>query len=364
MTTSTQRNKRENALAEPLDNQMFEREGFDRRGIRREFAGVQALSLDDKDVQQDDQTFVDPRTIDMPVGPTAMGDFDGQGVRMLDIEGDRWPTFRWTQGFEQLKEDSGDVAEQRDAVLELLDFFADVAFLTGIGPDSSYRDGMFDWLRDSISSGRTFDLSSTGSLAADDDRPENVVHVDALEQVDGRLMDMETANWDVMVGSQEALAKFNNVRDSSNGVIGDTYFDALMDDDNAMGGVNDWSLVPLDIAPAKVPYGEGQNSSELLDQFTVNLVDTGTEVKSSGGDEDGQIGTDEVFLLPDMEAVRDNYWRVHEMGEPELFGPLDLRGGKEAYDYAWRYTHRFNPKRRHPNATDAIHLKNVSDLFN
>jgi len=361
MTTSTPQNKRQQSLAEPLENQMFEREGFDRRGIRREFAGVQALSLDDKHVQQDDQTFVDPRTIDMPVGPTAMGDVEGQGVRMLDIEGDRWPSFRWTQGFEQLKEDSGDVEDQRNAVLELLDFFADTAFLTGIGPDSQYRDGMFDWLRNSIPSERTFDLSNTGNY--DTDRPENVIHKDAMEQVDGRLMDLETANWDVMVGSQTSLAQFNQVRDSSSGIIGNTYFDALMDEDNAMGGINDWSLVPEDIAPAKVPYDSGENSSEMLDQFTVNLVDTSVDVKSSG-DEDGQIGTDEVFLLPSMDEVRDKFWRVHEMGEPELFGPLDLRGGKEAYDYAWRYTHRFNPKRRHPNATDAIHLKNVSDLFN
>ena len=360
MTTSTQSNKREQSLAEPLDNQMFEREGFDRRGIRRELASVEALSLDDKYIQQDDQSFADPRTIDMPAGPTAMGEVEGQGIRMIEIEGDRWPTFRWTQGFEVLEEDSDDVEEQRNAVLELFDFFADVAFLTGIGPDGRYADGCFDWLREAIPSERTIDCKEYADDGEYDDRPENIIKKDALSKVDGRLMGMEDANWDLMIGSQEALSTFNKVSDTGVGVVGDTYWDRLSHE-NAMGGVNDWMLIPDFTAPAKVPFDGGEDGEEMLDQFKVDLVKDDAEATTS---DDEVIGKDEVFLLPSMDAVQQNYWRLHEMGEPQTFGPLDLRGGKRAYDYAWRYTHRFNPQRRHPHATDAIRLTNVSELFN
>lgn len=370
MPVTTPENRREQSVAEPLDRQMFEREGFDRRGIRRELAGVQAISLEDKYVQQDEQTFVDPRTIDMPVGPTAMGDVEGQGIDMMRIEGERWPTFRWTQGFEVLEEDADNVADQRNAVLELFDFFADVAFLTGIGPDGNYVDGCFDWLRDSIPESRTFDLDEYTDDTELENRPENVIKKMALSEVDGRLMDLENASWDMMVGSQDALTQFNAVRDNDGtGVIGDTYWDAISSDETGMGQVGDWNLLPPYTAPAKVPYlededGETTEGGDLMDKFKVQLVDDSTEVKESGADDNGVIGTDEVFLLPRMDNVMEEFWRLHEMSEPNLFGPLQQRGGKEAYDYAWRYTHNFNPRRRHPNATDAVHIKNVSALFN
>ncbi len=363
MPTSTTRNKKQQTVAEPLENQMWEREGFDRRGIRREFAGVQNIGLGDKYVEQDDRTIVDPRTIDMPVGPTGMGETGGSGVEMVRVDGERWPTHRWVQGFTTLAEDNDNVAEQRNAVLELFDFFADASFLTGLGPNGEYADGMFDWLRNAIPAERTFDAEDYDGDSGDEDYSgveENLIKYDAYSEVSGKILDNDNANWDVMVGSQSALANFNKISGSEGGISGESYWSRL-NDPNAIGGVEEMNLIPDDIAPTRLP-SDLENELDV-DQMIVDLVDDSTAVKSGGADSNGVIGNDEVFLLPNLEDVRENYWRVHEMGTPQTFGPLDQRGGKTAYDYATRYTHRFNPKAAHAAATDAVHIKNPSVLF-
>lgn len=362
--TSTGRNKRQQSVAEPRENQMWTREGFDRAALRYEFTGnqAQAISLSDKYVQQDDQTFVDPRSIDMPVGPTAMGDVDGQGVEMFDIEGQRWPTFRWTQGFEVLQEDDPDVSEQRNAVMELFDFFSDIAFLTGIGPDGQYREGMFSWLRDAIPAEREIDCAEYEDDTRMQENPENIIKNLAFGQIDGRFMGTDNANWDTMVGSQSALATFNQVSGEDGGVSGDTYWERLSHE-TAMGGVSDYNMLPNHTAPTNVPYVDGEEGGDLVDKYKVNLVDQDQDNVEQDSD-GGIIGTDEVYLIPSLEQAGTHYWRLHEMPTPQDFGPIEERGGKQAYDYAYRYTHRFNPKERSPNAADAIRLKNVSALFN
>jgi hypothetical protein len=50
------------------------------------------------------------------------------------------------------------------------------------------------------------------------------------------------------------------------------------------------------------------------------------------------------------------------MGTPEYY-PTDMRAGKTAHDYVTRYTQKFNPERRYSDARDAVHIKNVSVLF-
>lgn len=357
MSSRTRQHKRQRATAEPVENQMWEREGFDRRGIRYEFAGRREVSLEDKRVIQDDQTYVDPRTIDMPVGPTAMGGAEGSGIETVRIEGERWPVFRWVMGFELLEEDDRDVSEQRNAVMEVYDFFADVAWLTGIGPAGQYQMGAFDWLRENIPEERTFDCSTyTGGEY--DDRPENLVQELALEQISGRLMNFEDdAKFSTVVGSQEALSTFNKVSGQQGGVAGDTYFERLSGE-SQISGVEDWNLIPESIAPTQVPRGvEGFPEDEL----SVDLV--GNDPVATV-DDDAVLGTDEVFLLPDIDRVKDELLAVYEMPQPSLWGPISLRMGKKAYDFTWRFTTRHNPQQRHPNATDCVRLTNISSVFN
>ena len=362
MATSTINTKEAYTAAQPMEHQMWERRGFDRRGIRREFAGVQSIDLGDKRIEQDDRTVVDPRSLDMPVGPTGMGEVGGSGVEMFRVDGESWPTYRWTQGFTMLAEDdTSDIQMQRDAVIEMFDFFSDAAFLTGLGSSGQYAEGAFDWLRNAIPSKRTFDATNFASDSSYDGKEENLIFGDAYESVSGELLNDENAQWDMMVGSQSAIAKFNRVSGSQGGVAGDTYWQRLSHED-AVGGISDYNLVPEKTQPTNLPR---DLKDELnLDELVVDLVDESTAVKSGGSDDSGIIGNDEIFLLPDMGTVRDEWFNTYEMSAPETFEPVDLRGGKTAFDYATRYTQRHNPNDQYQDALDAIHIQNVSELFN
>jgi len=60
----------------------------------------------------------------------------------------------------------------------------------------------------------------------------------------------------------------------------------------------------------------------------------------------------------------DEYVDLREMGAPNVYGPVEQEfSGAEAYGYKWRYGHKWNPLERHDDATDVVHIKNVSELF-
>jgi hypothetical protein len=86
---------------------------------------------------------------------------------------------------------------------------------------------------------------------------------------------------------------------------------------------------------------------------TVDVDPSGTEV----------IGHDEVFLIPDTDAWVNEYVDLREMGSPKHYGPVEQRGGDRAHDYKNRFGLKWDPMGRHPNATDVVHLTNVSALF-
>jgi len=350
-TTTT--HKREQTVVEPRENQLRDRLGFDRRGLRREFAGVANIDLSDKYIEQEDRLFIDPRTTDLPFGPSGMGETDGSGMSMYREEGAAWQTYRFTHGFNVLEEDlqasDDNLARQRDEVVQIFDFFADSMFMKGIDDQNGnqIKQGMFDWLKTNIPSERTFDAQdyADGTEADYDSEAveENLIKFDAYEQVSGNLLNDRNSNWDLMIGRQGALANFNKVSGSEGGIGGDSYWKRLSDPD-AIGGVNDWVVVPDDMEYPYTPQGE-----EPL------RIDLTTE-----------LGDNEVILLPDMDAVMENYWRLHEMSAPEAFDMYQQGGGKMRQDYAWRYTHEFNPKghKRFADAEDAIHITNVDQLFN
>lgn len=351
MASQTTTQKREQTRIEPRDQQMRQRLGFDRRGLRREFAGVEDLSLSDKYIETEDRRFINPTSTDLPAGPSGMGETGGTGVEMYVEEGDQWQTFRFTHGFSVLQEDleasNDSVAQQRDEVLEIFDFFADSLFMTGIEDraGNQIKPGMLEYLKSNIPAERTFDCEDYDGDSGDDDYtddPENLLFYDAYSEVSGNLLNSRNSQWDLMVGRQPALANFNRIRDTSAGADRGTYWQKINSPD-AIGGVSDWTVIPDQM---EYPY-----TPEGVDPLSVDLS--------------SYLGEDEVILLPDMDTVRQNYWRLNEMDTPRSFDMHQEGGGQMRQDYAWRYLHRMNPEghKRWAALEDAVYLKNVSALF-
>lgn len=353
MPTSTRNKDDDTRVVEPTENQMFEREGIDRKGIRREFANTMPISLDDLFMERDDVEFVDPRTTDMPYGPVGLGEVGGTGVETLRVDGERWRTYRYTAGYEMLAEDAGnDEVLQRDAIMEQFDFLADANFLTGVEDQNGnqIRQGMFDWLKTNIPGDRTLDCDDFDGDTGDKDyegKEEDILSVDAYNAADFRLLDTTEPTFDMMIGRRDALTKFNHrSKESDTRREAQSYWEILADDDDTMVGVDQRVMIPdemqLDVLPDNV-------DESTYEPFTVDLT--------------GELGTNEVIILPDAEAVADNYWNLAEMGAPET-DTTDLRGMREAVDYVWRYSHKFDPHSRYGDAPDAFRLTNLDALFN
>jgi hypothetical protein len=336
---------------------MFEREGFDEKQMRYDLAQVQEISEDDLYIERDDKEFIDPRTLDMPVGPTGMGETGGSGVQTIRLDGERWPTHRFVHGFSTLREDDSDTSTQEQATMEMFQYFGDVSFMTGLGPNGEYAPGVFDWLRSAVPDNRTLDCEDFDGDSGDEDltgTEEDLLNYHAMKEIRGRLID-PSGGWDMMLGSHTALTRFNKLSGSGDGEAGAKYRDRISD------VLNDQYRVPYKTQPTVLPRdltdAEGQQLN--VDDLEVTLVDEDTGVNPT----DAPLGYDEAFLLPDMDTVSNDFWRLSEMGAPNVDGPIQERGGKDFYDYMWRYTHRFDPEGQYPEATDVVHIKNLSVLF-
>lgn len=351
--TNTHTQKEYTEKLEVAETRMFEREGFDRRGIRRELAGVTPIDLQTMQVEQEEREFVDPRTLDTNFGPTGMGELgNSSGMETVRVDGEEWRTFRYANGFEmKSEEDVGDLDMQIQGVLETFDFFADANLLKGVydhGREQKIRYGVFDWLDSAIPSERVLDAEDFDGDASDEDytgTEENLIKYEAFSKISGDLLTRNSSQWDLMLGRQPALANFQKVSEGASDRS--TYFQRI-NDDRGMGGVSDMSVIPSELQLDTIPEGLVQNSS--LEPVSVDLT--------------SEIGDDEVYLIPDMDIMRDAWVRLSEMPSAERFGPYDLRQGRVAHDYVWRYSHKFDPEGRYPRAKDAVKITNVSKLFN
>lgn len=362
-TTTT---KRDVTVIEPRDAQLRKRLGFDRRGIRREFAAVESLDLTDKYVQQEQRTLIDPDSVDRPNGPGGQGETAGSGIELYTEEGDAWRTYRFAQGFTMLEEDlrggQDSVAQQRDEVIEMFDFFSDELFLRGVDDEqgNELKKGMIDWLKTNIPSARTFDCDDYDGDSGDTDdytdNPTDLIHTEALSNVSGNLLDDDNASWDMMVGRLNAVSQFN--QHDTDHPDKNTYWEQLSGGSAArgsgapLGGVKQWNVMPDQL---EYPHTPDDKSPLTVDLST-----------SDGTTTNEKLGPNEVILLPDMERVSNRYWKLYEMDQPFAFDPHQMGGGKWRQDYATRYTHEFDPKgiKRFSNAEDAVHIKNVDVLFN
>ena len=353
MPTSTRNQNEDTELFEPESDAMFERRDFDRPGIRREFAAVQPIGIDDLYIEREDKEFVDPRTTDMPFGPTGMGETGGSGVETVRIDGEEWRTYRYVNGFEYFQEEGvTDVELQRRAALEMFDWLADANFLKGVEDQRSgnmVRKGMIQHIKDNIPSERVIDCSKTEIQNDYAEVPENVINYESFQRISGDLLSRDDPNWDLMIGRQPALAQLNKVQETqSAGRV--TYREAI-NMGEARGGINGDVLIPDELTLHTIPRGEQDNIAEFGEEDELS-VDLTTELDDN-----------ELLLVPDAEVHRNSVFRLSEMPAPETFGPYDLRGGREAVDYAWRYSHKFDPEQRYPDLRDYIRLTNIDALF-
>lgn len=349
----TRLTKKDLSLLQPRERELYQREGFDRSQIRYEFANTNTLGLNDRYIEDEEVSFLDMETVEYPQGPTGLGETAGSGVDFIVQDGKRMPTYRYTMGFTELAENveagAWNPGEQRTHIMNMISFFHDRNFLKGVrGRDGNVingQEGIFDWLKASIPANRTFDCGdyADGTVADldSDGRQENILKYYAFKEISGRLLDNESPMWDLMIGRQEPLALFNQRTNAEGGTTPrQTYWERLNTANGVGVGVRDWKLIPDELV-----------LSEASDDQEPVSVDMTTE-----------LGNDEVIVLPDMNQVTSKYWQLYEQGQPRLFDS-EADGGRSRFDYVWRYRHRFDPTGEHSQATDAIHLTNLSELF-
>jgi len=365
MPVSTQVKKEEQKLTIPQeDYMMFSRENFDQKQLRYEFASPQNIDIDQDDIKTQDETVLDPRTLEMPVGPAgAYDDFgSGGGMEEVVVDGEEWSTYVYNHGFVWHPDmDSVDsVGRQREHVMEMFQYLFDLNFMLGLDHDNDGNvetPGMVDWMRTNTPSVRTFDCENYDGDSGDEDYtdvPEDLLRGDAMKALRGRVIDINSG-WDLMVGSHDAIMNFAgySAGATTDQERGPTFMQRLKDSDV----VQDAFRLPYTMQPDYLPRSV---RDELPDMMSFDLVDESTAVNPSGTE---VIGNDEVFLIPDTDTWIDEYVDLREMGSPAHYGPVEQRGGERAHDYKNRFGLKWDPLGEHPEATDVIHIKNVSALF-
>ncbi|TKX57049.1 hypothetical protein, partial [Halorubrum sp. SP9] len=115
---------------------MFNREDFDQKQLRYEFAGPVDIALDQEEIKTEDIEVLDPGTLNMPVGPAgAFDDFGSSGgMETIMVDGDEWETFVYDNGFRWHPDmdDVDSVERQRRAIEEMFHYLGDINFFLGI----------------------------------------------------------------------------------------------------------------------------------------------------------------------------------------------------------------------------------------
>jgi len=356
MPVSTELIEQQRSIAEPADDEMFERKNFDRSGLRFEMADPDSLDIDTRYVEREDKSMIDPRTMEMPVGPTGMGEVGGGGMETIRLDGQRWPTYRYAHGFEMHREGGADdIERQRQYVMETFDYLFDLNFYFGM-EGVAHWNGVFDEIRNRIDSDQVFDCEDYDGDSGDEDYrdvPEDLVTGDAMKATRGRVLDINDG-WELAVGAHDALTELNySAGETNSAERGPTFRERMQDAD----AVQNFTRMPYDLQPDYLPEDA---DNDIPQHMSYEFVDQSTAVDPSG---EAVLGYDELFLLPDMDTVMTEFWNLKEMGTPEHYGPLEARQGKLAHDYINRQTVIPDIRGEYPKYDDIVYLKNVSALF-
>lgn len=353
MTTTSFLTEKVQTLLEPDEDLMLEREGRDRRGIRREIAPLMEMERGTRYVEEGDGMYVDAKS-DMPTSDTAVGEVLGN-VDIVRYVGDQVRIPRMTHGLtvdiEEMEVDGAEekVRRAQDAVMEMFDIQADLQFLTGITDEegNTVQPGVFEWIDSNIDSGNVIDAGSWQSSNSGSP-PANVVVSEAYSKTTGEYAD---DSWDFVMWKHNVRAQWNRI-DNNSGVSQQSQWLDLGSDAQGVGQslVNDVVLIPENIGLRTAP-----DAADTL-RFPINFP-----TASNGSDDDV------MYLVPDHGG---DFFQMYEQPEPTLIGdPIRKEGGKQRYEYYWRAGQAFGfGSHRNDDGTgdgtpeDLVKIENISGL--
>lgn len=326
----------------PNENLMFYRSGFDRPSIRRELAGVTALSQGERYVKQGNASYIHPDS-DMPTAPTATGESFGN-IELVHDVGKQTEMPRYTNGFVYNEEEDelggGYVNDLMRATMEVFDIQADLTFLFGLydDQDNEVIPDVFSWLDGVIPSENVIDCSSFDVAGGDlNGLPANIIKQTAYENVTGEYV---LNQWDVAVAKHSVWSDWNQLGtfDGTTGSEKSQWDLVQQNNDNANVGVN---------RSMKIPESIGLRSPKDMENRLTWDIDT--------------IDDDTMYLIPNHGG---DFYELYEQGTPDHRGPLMKDGFKQRHEYKWRggvaygFSHRAKGL-----APDTMRLDNVSSLF-
>jgi hypothetical protein len=355
MTTSVL-NKKQLTVLKPDENLMFDREGFDRAGIRREYAPINALSPGQRYIEQGDATFMSPDS-DFPEAPTSVGESFGN-VTLERVTGKVEEIPRYTGGFhldvEDQDVDMSHVTNMRDGIMELFDIQADYAFLQGLSREdgSTVFKGVFQWLQDEMPTSNIIDCSNYDPSSGDlQGVPANIITQIAFDKVSGEYVGNENMSWDLAVAKPEVWAYWNQYG-TFDGAVVQSQWELVDAAENDMQiGVRRRNNVPREIGLRGPP-----DRSDL--QLSVDMPSRANSGYSSPLSD---AKDDVMFLIPQHNG---DFYELWEEGSPD-HRVIEKEGWKERHEYKWRagVTQGMTHKRSGKIAVDAIKLENVTALF-
>jgi len=358
-TTSfhTEENFRE--MVAPDEDVMLDREGRDRRGLRREMGPVEEVPRGTREVEEGDGMYVDAKS-DMPESATAVGEVLGN-VDIVRYIGDDVTIPRMTHGMTVDAEDlemggaQEKVERAQDALMEMFDIQADLQWLLGITDEdgNQVRPGVFEWLDDNIPSENVInagDYTSQFGLS-NGGQPSNIVQRVAYQKTEGIYAE---DSWDYVAWPHKVRALWNTIDDNSGVALQSQWLD--MNEDAAGVGT---SIVGDDfLIPSKTGLRNAPDQAENL-QFDI----TGNLPAASNGSDD-----DVMYLIPDHGG---DFFTSYEQPEPTMIQePIRKNGGQLEYEFYWRAgqafglgSHQTDDGAGNSIAYDAIKIENVSALF-
>lgn len=328
----------------PDEDIMLEREGRDRRGIRREIAPTTEMERGTRYVEEGDGVYADAKS-SMPTSDTSVGEVLGN-VDIVRYTGEQVRIPRMTHGMtldsEELEINGAQekVTRAQDVVMEQFDIQADLQFLLGITDEegNTVKPDVFTWLDNHIPSGNVIDASANTY-----DVPANVVVRDAYQQTTGEYAD---DGWDFVLWDHQTRALWNEI-DNNSGVRQASQWLDLENDAQGVGQsiVGDQVLIPDSIG-LRTPPDQPDSLQFDISTFPDNSM----------------------YLIPDHGG---DFFEMYEQPEPTLIDdPIRKNGGKVEYEYYWRAGHAFGFGSHRTDdgagsdiARDVVRIDNVSSLF-
>jgi len=346
-------------MVAPDEDVMLEREGRDRRGLRRELAPLTEMERGTRKIEEGDGIYVDPNS-DMPTGTTGVGEVLGN-VDIVRYTGDEVNIPRMTHGMTVDAEDLelGNAGEKvnrgQDAVMEMFDIQADLQFLLGITDEegNEVQPAVFHWLDDNMPSENIINAGDyTSKYSIDNGQPSNIIQNIAYGKTEGIYAD---DGWDMAAMTHSVDALWNTIDDNS-GVSLKSQWADLGDDTRGVGSsvVNDMFKLPRFTGLRTAP--------DANDTLQFDLHEEALPTASNGADDDV------MYLIPDHGG---DFFSVYEHPEPTLIEePIRKNGGALEYEFYWRAgqafgfgSHQTDDGAGGSVAHDAIKIENVSALF-